>query len=130
MSTDAFRCFQCGTCTSVCDLSRFRIEFNPRSFVRDVLLARELPLDVIWFCAACHKCQEACPQRANPADLFSKYRSKIWARGETSDKIERIVDSILEVGWNTKSLDTANMLRSKMGLPPVMKIDLRGELDV
>ncbi len=69
-------CFDCGTCTAVCNLSEPGHSF-PRYFVRlartgardEILKSREL-----WLCYACGDCSENCPRNADPAELIAALR--------------------------------------------------------
>ena len=77
-------CFDCGTCTAVCNLSEPGHSF-PRYFVRlaktgrtdEILSSRE-----IWLCYACGDCSENCPRNADPAELISALRRYSIARLE------------------------------------------------
>ncbi len=74
---DRFKaCFDCGTCTAVCNLSEPGHSF-PRYFVRlaktgqkdEILRSREL-----WLCYACGDCSQSCPRDADPAELIATLR--------------------------------------------------------
>ena len=63
-------CFNCGTCTATCPLSKDGTSF-PRNIVRyaqlglrDKLVAMPEP----WLCYYCGECSESCPRDANPAE--------------------------------------------------------------
>ena len=48
-------CFQCGTCTGSCIVTRFENNFNPRRIIKAALLGlKELVLssDVLWICTS------------------------------------------------------------------------------
>jgi quinone-modifying oxidoreductase, subunit QmoC len=76
----AARCYQCATCTTVCDLAKDRSNLFPR---RQMLLAQwglvdELIADPsIWLCHQCHDCSTRCPRDAKPGDVLQAARS--WA---------------------------------------------------
>jgi quinone-modifying oxidoreductase subunit QmoC len=74
---DAARCFQCATCSSVCDLATGETAF-PR---RQMLLAQwgladQLAADPsIWLCHQCNDCSVRCPREAAPGDAMQAIRS-------------------------------------------------------
>jgi Pyruvate/2-oxoacid:ferredoxin oxidoreductase delta subunit len=69
-------CYNCGTCTAVCDLSDKNISF-PRNMVRCSVLG--LSEDVKgslkpWQCYYCGECTTYCPQEAKPGELMMSLR--------------------------------------------------------
>jgi len=74
---DAARCFQCATCSSVCDLATPERAF-PR---RQMLLAQWGLVDrlvadpAIWLCHQCNDCTVRCPRDAKPGDAMQTLRS-------------------------------------------------------
>jgi quinone-modifying oxidoreductase, subunit QmoC len=75
----AARCYQCATCSSVCDLAPAEAPF-PR---RQVLwaqwgLADRLAADPgIWLCHQCNDCNLRCPRDVNPGDLMAAMRAMV-----------------------------------------------------
>jgi len=75
----AGRCYQCATCSSVCELSTSEVAF-PR---RQMLLAQwglvdRLAADpAVWLCHQCGDCNERCPRDARPGDVLQGLRSKV-----------------------------------------------------
>ena len=74
---NASRCYQCGTCTSACDLVSEGIQF-PR---RQVLMAQwgltdQLAADpAVWLCHQCNDCTARCPRDARPGDVLQAARA-------------------------------------------------------
>lgn len=69
-------CFDCGTCTAVCNLSEPDYSF-PRYFVRLAKTGRKediLNSKHLWLCYACGDCSESCPRNADPAELIAALR--------------------------------------------------------
>jgi nitrate reductase gamma subunit/ferredoxin len=70
------KCFNCGTCTAVCSLSKENDRF-PRHMVRMARLGLRdelLGSKEIWLCYNCGDCSETCPQEAEPANLMAAAR--------------------------------------------------------
>ncbi len=83
-SKNFLSCFDCGTCTAVCNLTEKDNSF-PRYFVRlaktgqtsEIVKARQ-----IWQCYACGDCSQSCPRDADPAELIAALRRYTIARYE------------------------------------------------
>ncbi len=73
----AARCYQCATCSSVCELAPAAQPF-PR---RQMLLAQwgmadQLAADpAVWLCHQCNDCTVRCPRDARPGDVLGAVRS-------------------------------------------------------
>jgi quinone-modifying oxidoreductase subunit QmoC len=80
--TSAYRCYQCATCSSVCELASSRALF-PR---RQMLLAQwglgdDLAADPgIWLCHQCNDCNVRCPRDAKPGDIMQTARGLVIER--------------------------------------------------
>jgi quinone-modifying oxidoreductase subunit QmoC len=78
-ASTAGRCYQCATCSSVCELSTPEIPF-PRT---QMLLAQwglkdRLSGDpAVWLCHQCGDCTERCPRDARPGDVLQGLRSTV-----------------------------------------------------
>ncbi len=73
----AARCFQCATCTSVCDLTK-----NGSLFPRRQMLASQWGLadrlvgdPGVWLCHQCNDCNVKCPRDAKPGDVMQSIRA-------------------------------------------------------
>ncbi len=71
------RCFQCATCSAVCDLAPEGAPFPRRQMVRAQWGMREqLAADpALWLCHQCNDCTERCPRDARPGDVMQVLRS-------------------------------------------------------
>lgn len=73
----AARCFQCATCSAVCDLAPEGAPFPRRQMVYAQWGMRErLAADpALWLCHQCNDCTERCPRDARPGDVMQVLRS-------------------------------------------------------
>lgn len=73
----AARCFQCATCSSVCDLATSESTFPRRQMLwAQWGLADRFAADPsIWLCHQCNDCTARCPRDARPGDAMQVIRS-------------------------------------------------------
>lgn len=73
----AARCYQCATCTAVCDLSQGDCLFPRRQMLASQWgLADRLAADPgVWLCHQCNDCTVRCPRDAKPGDVLQTIRS-------------------------------------------------------
>jgi quinone-modifying oxidoreductase, subunit QmoC len=96
----AARCFQCATCSAVCDLTTADTVF-PR---RQVLwaqwgLADRLRADPsIWLCHQCNDCTARCPRDAKPGDAMQAIRALLVEELGAPRFMSRLVGRA-EVTW-------------------------------
>jgi quinone-modifying oxidoreductase, subunit QmoC len=75
--SDAARCFQCATCSGVCDLATPEMVFPRRQMLwaQWGLADRLLADPAIWLCHQCNDCTARCPRDARPGDAIQVMRS-------------------------------------------------------
>ncbi len=91
------RCFSCGTCTASCPVSEIDERFNPRLFIRNILLGMKKELlssELLWYCTQCYTCYARCPQDVRFTDVMAVLREMAveqgYAPGEMLEKIEKV----------------------------------------
>lgn len=78
----ASRCFDCGTCTGVCPVSRAESAFDPRKIIHMIKMGLKEQLlgsEAIWFCSHCDTCAFVCPQEvvfSNVVDVLREMAIK------------------------------------------------------
>ncbi len=95
-------CYSCGTCTAGCPVSEINKDFNPRAYIRKILLGlkEEVLSDKnIWLCIQCHRCVAHCPQNVKFADVLRVVRELAVEEGffqpDTIPDMERLDDAII-----------------------------------
>lgn len=75
---DLKKCFQCATCTSVCELSNENLSFPRRLIVQAQWGLKEKVLadPAIWLCHDCGDCTAKCPRGAKPNEVVEALRAQ------------------------------------------------------
>jgi len=74
------RCYQCGRCSGVCQLSKVQ-KFRPSRIIQMILEGFEdkiIESGVLWDCLTCNTCLQYCPEDINFADIVrvAKYKMR------------------------------------------------------
>ncbi|MHA2035049.1 MAG: 4Fe-4S dicluster domain-containing protein [Promethearchaeota archaeon] len=126
-----YPCFQCGVCTESCPVARVSEgQYNPRRLILNVLLGFEKkifgPENVftIWGCTLCDTCDEICPQKVEPTEIFSTLKNLSAERGEAPPYYYTQVATVLEYGKAIPPQPAIERRREELKLPPIQKPDI------
>jgi len=115
LTFDCMACYQCGTCTGSCPVSRFGgEEFSPRNIIRLITLGdREALLrnPLIWLCTNCYVCEERCPQDVKPPEIIVKLRNIASKEDILPDAWPDIAANILTFGLMNEVGEYENKIR-------------------
>jgi quinone-modifying oxidoreductase subunit QmoC len=89
----AARCFQCATCSAVCDLSTSEAMFPRRQMLwaQWGLVDRFIADPSIWLCHQCNDCSARCPRDAKPGDAMQTIRSLMIEQVGSPKFVARLV---------------------------------------
>ena len=120
-------CFQCGTCTAGCPISRFNKFYNPRRIARMIQLGlkdRLLSNNALWLCTTCYTCIDNCPQGVEMAYIVRALRNIAVEERRVMPAIyKQMLSNILKVGYVYVIPESRIKRRSQQGLPPLPKSD-------
>jgi heterodisulfide reductase subunit C len=120
-------CFQCGTCTADCPVSRFNESYRPRRILRMAQLGikdQVLKSDVIWLCAACFTCVDHCPQGVDIAGVLRALRNMSVKEGRMPLNFVELASAILQTGYAYKIPELRIKKREETALPPLPRGNL------
>lgn len=93
---NAARCYQCATCSSVCELAPANAPFPRRQILwaqwglQDRLMADSGP----WLCHQCNDCSVRCPREVNPGDIMASIRAMVVEKLATPAFLGRLVGNV------------------------------------
>lgn len=115
-------CYQCGTCTGSCPVSKASYRYNPREIIRLALLENRqevLGSDAIWLCASCYNCQERCPQEVEVAEVIFALRNLAIREGKIPKLYEEFANNLVTSGRLAPISKFLEKKRVEYGLPPI-----------
>jgi heterodisulfide reductase subunit C len=116
-------CFQCGTCTSDCPVSRFSDFYRPRKIARMVqfgLKARILSDKDLWLCTTCYTCIDRCPQDVDVANVVRVLRNQSVKYTNSMPLVFKVLaGNLMKTGFVYTIPDSRHKRRVQMGLPPL-----------
>ena len=118
-------CFQCGTCTADCPISRFSDFYRPRKMAHMVQLGLKdrLLLDKnIWLCTTCYTCIDNCPQGVEIATLVRILRNLSVKYTNTMPLVYwELAENLMKTGLVYVIPQSRIRRREQRGLPPLPK---------
>ncbi len=120
-------CFQCGTCTADCPISRFSDTYRPRKILRMAQLGlkdKVLSSDQLWLCAACYTCVDHCPQDVEISSVIRALRNLAVQEGYMPHVFKELAGAIMETGLAYKIPELRLKKRQEAGLPPLPKANV------
>ncbi len=121
-------CYQCGTCTADCPISRFSDFYKPRKIARMVqfgLKDRLLSSDALWLCSTCFTCVDHCPQNVEIAGIVRVLRNMIVKeKGVMPLVFKELASNLLKTGYVYIIPESRHRRREQRGLPPLPKPNL------
>lgn len=121
-------CYQCGTCTADCPISRFNDLYRPRKIARMVqfgLKDRLLSDKALWLCTNCFTCVDHCPQGVEIAGIVRVLRNlTVKERGTMPLVYKELASNILKNGYVYEIPESRLKRRMEKGLPPLPKANL------
>jgi Fe-S oxidoreductase len=95
LTTNANRCFQCGTCTSACPLAD-NTPMRVRTLIRRAQFGETDPL--IWKCMTCAECNASCPRGVDIVGLVRHLRGEKWRTREVPKGLPTLLWGIYSDG--------------------------------
>lgn len=121
-------CYQCGTCTADCPISRFSGLYRPRKIARMVqfgLKDKLLSNDALWLCSTCFTCVDHCPQNVEIASIVRILRNlAVKERGVMPLVFKELASNLLKTGYVYQIPESRHRRREMKGLPPLPKPNL------
>jgi len=124
------RCYQCGRCSGVCQLSKVQ-KFTPSRIIQMILEGfkdKVFESGVLWDCLSCNQCLKDCPKDINFADIvrIAKYDMRHLANQNPDELVAHkgIYTTISEL----MSRPYINSERSLEWIPKECKISDRGNI--
>jgi len=93
---DVNKCYQCGTCSSVCDVASGDFAFPRHQMLLGQWgLSADLASDPsVWLCHQCNDCSERCPRDVKPGDVMQTLRSLAVEELATPTFLGKLVGNI------------------------------------
>ncbi len=115
-SAGAFKCIQCGICSSSCPSGR-HTNLNIRKLVKIAGRTTEiLSNEELWMCTTCYNCQERCPRNIDIVDVLLKIRAISVHKGIILPEHREVCQMLIEKGHAVPINDANKEKRIEIGL--------------
>ena len=114
-------CYQCGTCTATCPISRYTDVFRPNKIIQLAKLGirNVVYSDAVWLCVNCFSCTERCPQGVKVVDVMRALKNISVKDGHIPNYSRRFLTNILTSGSVYTIPQSRIQRRKTLGLPPL-----------
>ncbi len=114
-------CYQCGTCTGSCPITRFNQEKNPRKLINMLVTTGDASVlddnELLWLCTTCYQCEDRCPQGIPLADVFVKLKNLSVEQGKIPPSVRKEIEAIAKNGYTFPITKGILSKRKRLGLP-------------
>ncbi|MBT9537881.1 MAG: 4Fe-4S dicluster domain-containing protein [Planctomycetota bacterium] len=114
-------CYQCGKCSSGCDINRIDVSFQPHRLLHLISIgaADNLMEDAgLWKCTTCFTCSERCPQGIKVTEILWIARTIAVKAGHIPELLITQKDILLRTG---RLIPMDNKKRGKAGLTAIQE---------
>jgi heterodisulfide reductase subunit C len=114
-------CYQCGKCSSGCDINRLDSSFQPHRLLHLISIGsgdKVLKGIDIWKCTTCFTCSERCPQVIKVTEILWIARAIAVKSGYMPELLANQKNTLLRTG---RLIPIDNKKREKAGLPALME---------
>lgn len=119
-------CYQCGTCTATCPISRFTDVFRPNKVIHLAKLGiKNVFSDSVWLCVNCYSCTERCPQGVKVADVMRACKNLMFEEGYVPAFSKDFISNIVNTGLAYSIPSSRISRRGTFGLPPLPQTKLQ-----
>ncbi len=114
-------CYQCGRCSSGCDINRLDISFQPHRLLHLISMGaadKVLKSIDIWKCTTCFTCSERCPQGIKVTEILWTARAMAVKSNYIPELLVSQKDTLLRTG---RLIPMDNKKREKSGLTAIQE---------
>ncbi len=114
-------CYQCGRCSSGCDINRIDASFQPHRLLHLIgmgAIDKVLKSIDIWKCTTCFTCSERCPQGIKVTEILWTARAMAVKSNYIPELLVSQKDTLLRTG---RLIPMDNKKREKSGLAAIQE---------
>ncbi len=91
-------CYQCGTCTAICPLSKTGNFPSVRKLLRSAQAGLRSNSNGAWLCTTCGMCEVTCPRNVPIVDVLHALRTVEFSKNKAPSKLNEVLWSVYENG--------------------------------